>query len=45
MLSFLLTMCIDITFGPIVDAVTSGFLFALSSNILNDGELLWNMDD
>ena len=45
MLSFLLNLCIDITFGPIVDAVLSSFTFTVCSNILNDGELLWSMDD
>ena len=44
MLSFLFHLCIDINIGPAIDAMVSGAAFGVSSNILNDGKLLWNMD-
>ena len=44
MLSFFIHLCIDITVGPMIDAMISGTAFGISSNMLNDGKLLWNMD-
>lgn len=45
MSGLLFSICVDLIFGPIIDAALSGFTFTLCSNILNDGELLWSMDD
>lgn len=42
MLSLLFHVCIDMIFGPVIDAVITGFTFGISSNILNNGQLLWN---
>ena len=44
MLSLFIHLCIDITIGPAIDAAISGTAFGIASNVLNDGELLWNMD-
>ncbi len=44
MLSLLFHVCVDMIFGPVIDAVVTGFSFGTVSNILNNGKLLWNMD-
>ena len=44
MLSILLHLCVDIIFGPTIDSMVAGFSFGIASNVLNNGEYLWNMD-
>lgn len=44
MLSFLFHICIDMIFGPTIDAMIGGLTFGMTSNILNNGQLLWNTD-
>lgn len=44
MLSFLFHICVDIIFGPAIDAMIEGLTFGITSNILNNGQLLWNTD-
>lgn len=45
MISFLLILSAKLMFEPIVDAVITGLSFGISSNILNNGLPLWNMDE
>ena len=44
-MSLLLSICIDLLYGPIFDAMLSGAIIGISSNILNDGEFLWSLDE
>ena len=44
MLSFFFFFFIDKNFGPTIDAMIGGLSFVMTSNILNNGQLLWNMD-
>lgn len=44
MLSLLLNLCMNMIFGPVIDSAIAGFSFGIVSNVLNDGQLLWNMD-
>lgn len=44
MLGFLFHLCADIIFGSTIDAMIGGLTFGMTSNILNNGQLLWNMD-
>ena len=44
MLGFFFFFCADIIFGPTIDAMIGGLTFGMTSNILNNGQLLWNTD-
>lgn len=45
MISFLFILSAKLMFEPIVDAVVTGLSFGIASNILNEGEFLWTMEE
>lgn len=45
MLGLFLTIYVDIIMGPTVDAILEGLFIGMSANILNNGELLWSMEE